>query len=124
MSPAIQDFQAQILRAANNKTALSIEGGTSKSWYGNPNNYAKLNTRTYSGILEYQPEELVITACAGTPLKEIEAAYSKLTDQSVVMIDDCQLPQGGKGKLIIDFLIKRGWKKVFDGYQVIMVKDV
>jgi len=77
MSPAIQDFQAQILSAANNKAALSIEGGTSKSWYGNPNNYAKLNTRTYSGILEYQPEELVITACAGTPLKEIEAALEE-----------------------------------------------
>jgi SAM-dependent methyltransferase len=57
-------------------------------------------------------------------LKEIIAAYNKLTDQSVVMIDDCQLPHGGKGKLIIDFLVKRGWKKVFDGYQVIMVKDV
>lgn len=77
LSPVIQDFQAQILSAANNKTLLSIEGGASKSWYGNPNNYAKLNTRTYSGILEYQPEELVITACAGTPLKEIEAALEE-----------------------------------------------
>lgn len=57
-------------------------------------------------------------------LKEIEAAYDKLHDQSVVMIDDCRLPHGGKGKLIIDYLIQRGWKKVFDGYQVIMVKDV
>jgi glycolate oxidase FAD binding subunit len=27
--------------------------------------------------LEYQPEELVITACAGTPLKEIEAALKE-----------------------------------------------
>ena len=77
MSAAIQDFQAQILNAANNKTPLSIEGGASKSWYGNANHYTKLNTRTYSGILEYQPEELVITACAGTPLKEIEAALEE-----------------------------------------------
>jgi Methyltransferase domain len=57
-------------------------------------------------------------------LKEIEAAYDKLHDNSVVMIDDCRLPHGGKGKLIIDFLLQRGWKKVFDGYQVIMVKNV
>jgi glycolate oxidase FAD binding subunit len=69
-------FQEQILAAVKNKTPLSIEGGGTKSWYGNANSYAKLDTRTYSGILEYQPEELVITACAGTPLKEIEAALA------------------------------------------------
>lgn len=57
-------------------------------------------------------------------LKEIEAAYDKLHDNSVVMIDDCRLPHGGKGRLIIDYLIQRGWKKIFDGYQVIMVKHV
>ena len=75
--PQINAFQEQILNAAKNKTPLSIEGGGTKSWYGNPNSYTKLDTRTYSGILEYQPEELVITACAGTPLKEIEAALKE-----------------------------------------------
>ncbi|MBU3546122.1 glycolate oxidase subunit GlcE [Polynucleobacter sp. MWH-Jannik1A5] len=73
----VDAFREQILNAAKNKTSLSIEGGGTKSWYGNPNNYAKLDTRSYSGILEYQPEELVITACAGTPLKEIEAALKE-----------------------------------------------
>jgi glycolate oxidase FAD binding subunit len=70
-------FREQILAAAKNKTPLSIEGGATKSWYGNANSYTKLDTRSYSGILEYQPEELVITACAGTPLKEIEAALAE-----------------------------------------------
>jgi glycolate oxidase FAD binding subunit len=76
-SPQINAFREQILNAAKNKTAISIEGGGTKSWYGNPNNHAKLDTRSYSGILEYQPEELVITACAGTPLKEIEAVLKE-----------------------------------------------
>ena len=76
-NPQINAFREQILNAAKNKTLLSIEGGGTKSWYGNPNQYAKLDTRTYSGILEYQPEELVITACAGTPLKEIEAVLKE-----------------------------------------------
>jgi glycolate oxidase FAD binding subunit len=76
-NPIIEAFREQILNAATNKTSLSIEGGGTKSWYGNSNSLAKLNTRTYSGILEYQPEELVITACAGTPLKEIEAALKE-----------------------------------------------
>ena len=70
-------FSEQILAAAKNNTPLSIEGGGTKSWYGNANSYAKLDTRPYSGILEYQPEELVITACTGTPLKEIEAALAE-----------------------------------------------
>ena len=76
-NPIIEAFREQILSAAKNQTKLSIEGGGTKSWYGNPNAHPKLDTRTYSGILEYQPEELVITACAGTPLKEIEAALKE-----------------------------------------------
>ena len=76
-NPSIEAFREQILNAAKNETQLSIEGGGTKSWYGNANVHAKLDTRTYSGILEYQPEELVITACAGTPLKEIESALKE-----------------------------------------------
>lgn len=70
-------FREQILTAAKNKTPLSIQGGNTKSWYGNVNGFTKLDVRPYSGILEYQPEELVITACAGTPLKEIEEALAQ-----------------------------------------------
>lgn len=76
-NPTINAFREQILDAAKNNTVLSIQGGGTKSWYGNPNAYNKLDTRSYSGILEYQPEELVITACAGTPLREIEAALAE-----------------------------------------------
>jgi glycolate oxidase FAD binding subunit len=65
-------FQEQILAAAKTNTRLSIQGGGTKAWYGNANAFATLNTCPYSGILEYQPEELVITARAGTSLKEIE----------------------------------------------------
>ena len=81
-NPHINAFREQILNAAKNKVPLSIKGGGTKSWYGNSNNHAKLETRAYSGILEYQPEELVITACAGTPLKEIELA---LTEKNQVL---------------------------------------
>ena len=76
-NPTIEAFREQILNAAKTNTSLSIEGGGTKAWYGNPNRFTKLDTRTYSGILEYQPEELVITACAGTSLKEIEAALKE-----------------------------------------------
>ena len=55
-------------------------------------------------------------------LKEIMAAYPWLWEESIVMIDDCDLPHGGKGKLAIEFLLDRGWKIVAKGYQVILVK--
>lgn len=56
-------------------------------------------------------------------LKEIEAAYDKLHDETVIMVDDCDLPYGGKGKLVIEFLLERGWKIVYEGYQVILVRN-
>lgn len=76
-NPTLKLFQEQILQAGQQKTSLSIVGGGSKSWYGNTNLFEPFQVGSYSGILEYQPEELVITACAGTPLKEIEAALAE-----------------------------------------------
>lgn len=56
-------------------------------------------------------------------LKEIQAAYPKLTKSSMVMIDDCDLPFGGKGKLAIEYLLKRNWKIVMENYQIILVQQ-
>ncbi len=56
-------------------------------------------------------------------LEEIMAAYPLLTENSIVMIDDCDLPHGGKGKFAIIFLQRMGWKIMAEGYQVILVKD-
>lgn len=55
-------------------------------------------------------------------LKEIIAAYPHLTRDSIVMIDDCDLPYGGKGKLVIQYLLERGWKICAQGYQMILVQ--
>ena len=51
VNPIIEAFREQILNAASNKTQLSIEGGGTKSWYGNPNSHAKLDTRTYLSLI-------------------------------------------------------------------------
>lgn len=53
-------------------------------------------------------------------LREIEAAYPFLHADSIIMLDDCDLPHGGKCPLVIDYLRKRGWKVIFKGYQVIL----
>jgi len=77
MQNSVNAFREQILAAKKNQVPISIEGGATKNWYGNPNSFSKLSTTTYQGILDYQPEELVITACAGTPLQEIEMALAQ-----------------------------------------------
>lgn len=74
---ALNQFREQIIEAGKSNRVLSIQGGNTKSWYGNPAQGEIVNTKSYQGILDYQPEELVITACAGTSIGEIEAALAK-----------------------------------------------
>ena len=54
-------------------------------------------------------------------LREIEAAYPLLHEKSIILIDDCDLPGGGKGKLAIDFLLQKGWKVLLSEYQVLLL---
>ncbi len=57
--------------------ALQIRGGGTKDWYGQVPSGDLLDTRPYSGIIDYEPTELVITARCGTPLSEIDAALAE-----------------------------------------------
>lgn len=74
MNTIIQQLSETLREASANKTPLRIVGGNSKAFYGNPTTGETLSTAAYRGIIEYEPTELVITARAGTPLMEIEAA--------------------------------------------------
>jgi glycolate oxidase FAD binding subunit len=66
------------IRAAHaDGTPLVIQGGGSKGFYGNPAEGEILDTRGLSGVVEYQPKELVLTARAGTPLADIEALLAE-----------------------------------------------
>ncbi|MGA9165251.1 MAG: FAD-binding protein, partial [Thiobacillus sp.] len=69
LEPLIERIRA----AHENHAPLVIQGGGSKTFYGNPDEGEVLGTRTLSGVVDYQPKELVLTARAGTPLAEIEA---------------------------------------------------
>lgn len=78
-----QELQDRVRAAFNDKTMLNIVGGNSKYFYGNSNIISNTNkveiieTRIHQGIISYEPTELVITARAGTPLKEIEELLAK-----------------------------------------------
>ena len=77
MDQALQHFKDRILAAGAGKTPLRLRGGGSKDWYGRTAQGELLDTRAYSGIVAYEPTELVITARCGTPLAEIEAALEQ-----------------------------------------------
>ncbi len=52
---------------------MRIRGGGSKDFYGQQLAGELLDTRDLTGVLDYQPSELVVTVRAGTPLAELEA---------------------------------------------------
>jgi len=56
-------------------------------------------------------------------LKEFQLAESKLHEQSIVLIDDCGLPGGGKGKLVVDYMLKNDWKVVINAYQILLARN-
>ncbi len=62
--------------AAADGRPLRLCGGGSKDFWGAPLTGEVLDTRGYSGIVCHEPSELFVTARAGTPLVELEAALA------------------------------------------------
>ena len=77
MDQALQQFKDRIASATASKTALRIRGNGTKDWYGQELRGEILDTSGYSGIVSYDPTELVITARAGTTLREIGKALAE-----------------------------------------------
>jgi glycolate oxidase len=69
---------AEVQEAVRAYAQLTIRGGGTKSGMGAPvDGAAVLDMRGLSGIVEYEPNEFVFTALAGTPLAEIEALLAE-----------------------------------------------
>ena len=89
MKQVLTQLCQQVRAARESSVPIYICGGNTKSFYGEPT-LGQLNgqepsdaagqvldIKPYTGILNYQPSELVITARAGTPLTEIEQALAE-----------------------------------------------
>ena len=74
---ALATIRERVLTATATGTPLDIHGGGTKRWYGQTPVGEPLDMRPYCGIVSYDPAELVMTARAGTPLAEIEAALAE-----------------------------------------------
>ncbi len=75
--PQLQAIVDRVQSARAAKTPLNICGGNTKAFYGQPPRGEPLDMRGLAGISSYEPSELVVTARAGTPLAELEAALAE-----------------------------------------------
>jgi glycolate oxidase FAD binding subunit len=83
MTTTLRPRDAEELRrtvdwALNDGVQLDIEGQGSKRAYGPPHRAAhRLSLAGIDGVVDYQPEELVITVRAGTSLREVESLLAQ-----------------------------------------------
>lgn len=67
------EITSAVESAYTTRTSLNIKGAGTKSFLGQQDTTSKpLDVTGHTGIIEYDPAELVMVARAGTPLREIE----------------------------------------------------
>jgi glycolate oxidase FAD binding subunit len=74
---AVSALRDAICEAAASANPLRIRAGGTKDFYGNATTGSVLDPRCHSGVVAYEPSELVVTACAGTPLAELEGMLAE-----------------------------------------------
>ncbi|MCJ7466560.1 MAG: class I SAM-dependent methyltransferase [Maribacter sp.] len=76
-----------------------------------------LDSYDYSDDLEEQKKSQL------HHLGELKAIEHRLHNNSIVLIDDCDLPNGGKGKLVVEYLLQKNWKILVNAYQILLVNN-
>ncbi len=71
------ELAKQITAVAASGGAVEIVGGGSKQFYGEPVDALPIEVAAHSGIIDYDPAELVITLRAGCCLRDVEALLAK-----------------------------------------------
>ncbi len=72
-----ETLKEQIVRAASEGSPLEIRGGGSKQFYGRAPLGDPLEIGDHTGIIQYEPTELVVTVRSGTPLTQIEQVLAE-----------------------------------------------
>lgn len=82
MDSTVQALQERVRAAVASKTPLAVTGGGTKAFYGNEPRGEALDVRAVSGVVDYEPTELVVTVRGGTPLVELE---QRLAEQNQML---------------------------------------
>lgn len=69
----LEDLAGIVAEAAATGAKLELRGGGTKAEVGAPRPAQILDMTGFSGVIDYDPAELVLTVGAGTPLAQIEA---------------------------------------------------
>ena len=81
VTPVDNDASEQLIEAIRealrDRKALAIYGGNNKAFYGRKTDGTPISTAGHTGILSYDPTELVLTARAGTSLTLIESVLAE-----------------------------------------------
>ena len=78
MADLLAHLQAHVREAAANASPLAIRAGNTKSHLVGRYCHARpLDVGDHRGVIDYQPDELVISARAGTPLPELESVLAE-----------------------------------------------
>lgn len=77
MNDIADKISEQVKEAAAAARPLRICGGDSKAFYGRDIEGEALDVAAHRGVVNYAPTELVLTARAGTPLRELEQVLAE-----------------------------------------------
>lgn len=77
MGDATKSLIDQVKSALDSNQPLAIEGGGGKRFYGREPVGRPLRISEHTGVVAYEPGELVMTVRAGTRLAEVEAALAE-----------------------------------------------
>lgn len=77
MESTLAELRERIVAAHAGRSPLRLRGAGSKDFYGEELTGQILDTRVHSGIVDYDPSELVLTARCGTSLSAIEETLAR-----------------------------------------------
>jgi glycolate oxidase FAD binding subunit len=73
-----EDVQGCVLAAVSNEEPLEVMGAGTKRSYGRPVEARReLSLAQLKGVVDYQPQELIVVVRPGTPLREVEATLAE-----------------------------------------------
>ncbi|MFA9459463.1 glycolate oxidase subunit GlcE [Thiohalorhabdus methylotrophus] len=72
-----EELQAAVRAALADREPLAVRGGGTKAFYGRAGTGQPLEVSGHSGIVNYDPTELVVTVRSGTRLADLEALLAE-----------------------------------------------
>ena len=85
----LDDAAAVIADAMEQQQHLGVQATATKAALGRDADYGEvINVSAFSGIIDYQPDELILTLRAGTPMQEVESTLASANQMLAFEVPD------------------------------------